>query len=301
MTVGQPTAEKQQHSGPHLVDDAERVVNALSVDVEDYFHVAAFDDIVPRRDWDGFEPRVEQNCRWLLEFLQERDLRATFFVLGWVGERRPELVREIHRAGHEVASHGYDHRRVTTQTPQEFRADVARAKKILEDAIGVEVIGYRAPTYSIVRETLWALDVILEEGYRYDSSIFPIHHDLYGIPDSRRFPWVVREQGDARLWEFPISTGRMFGLNFPFIGGGYTRILPWWFVRWSMRRLNAGECQPAMVYIHPWEIDPGQPRLEAARMLSRVRHYHNLGQTRERLRRLVDEFRFDTVRGVLKL
>lgn len=301
MTVGQATTEKAERDATLSVGADGQVVNAFSIDVEDYFQVAAFDDVISRREWDGFEPRVEENCRWLLQFLEEHEVKATFFVLGWVAERWPDLVREIPLRGHELASHGYDHRRVTTQTPSEFREDVAKTKRILEDLAGVEVLGYRAPTYSIVRETLWALDVILEEGYSYDSSIFPIHHDLYGIPGAQRFPWVVRERGDSRLWEFPISTGRLFGVNFPFIGGGYTRLLPWHFVRWGMRRLNFGERRPAMVYLHPWEVDPEQPRQKAARRMSRLRHYRNLALTKKRLHKLAEEFRFTTVREVLEL
>ncbi len=281
--------------------DRREIVNAFSVDVEDYFQVAAFEDVISRRDWDAFEPRVEQNCRWILGFLDEFDFKATFFVLGWIAERWPELIREIARAGHELASHGHDHRRVTTQTPVEFRNDVAGTKRRIEDIAGVEVLGYRAPTYSIVRETLWALDVLLEEGYAYDSSIFPIHHDLYGIPGARRFPWVIRRRGDECLWEFPISTGRFLGITFPFIGGGYTRQLPWPFVRWGLERLNSTEGQPAMVYLHPWEVDPGQPRQRAGSWRSRVRHYRHLDSMKNRLRQLASQFRFTTAREVLDL
>ncbi len=278
----------------------EPLTNAFSVDVEDYFQVAAFEDVISRDEWDRFEPRVEQNSHWLMELLAEHDVRATFFVLGWIAERWPTLIRKIHEEGHELASHGYDHQRITTQTPEQFRADIAKSKHILEDIAGVEVIGYRAPTYSIVRETMWALDVILEEGYQYDSSIFPIHHDRYGIPDAQRFPSVVRSANNSELWEFPISTTRLAGFNFPFVGGAYTRLLPWKFVKWGMRRLNFRERQPAMVYIHPWEIDPEQPR-QNARILNRIRHYRNLKGTKKRLIDLLGEFRFTTARGVLGL
>lgn len=292
--------EPELQVSPTNAAAAKQPTNAISVDVEDYYQVAAFEDVVSRGEWERYEPRVERNCGWLLDLFAKHDVKATFFVLGWVAERWPGLVRKIKSEGHELASHGYDHRRVTTQTPERFRADIAKTKRILEDISGVEVIGYRAPTYSIVRETLWALDVILEEGYLYDSSIFPIHHDRYGIPGAGRFPWVVRKAGDSKLWEFPISTARLAGFNLPFVGGGYTRHLPWGFIRWGMNRLNSREGQPAMVYVHPWEIDPEQPR-QPTKMLNRFRHYRNLRRTRERLVALVRSFRFTTARGVLGL
>lgn len=275
-------------------------VNAFSVDVEDYYQVAAFERVVPRHRWEEYEPRVVDNTRRLLDLFDKHGVQATFFVLGWVAERRPQLVREVHRAGHEVASHGYDHRRVTEQTPDEFRDDVRRTKHLLEDLSGAEVIGYRAPNYSIVERTLWALDIVLEEGHGYDSSIFPILHDRYGIPGAQRFPWLARTQDGASLYEFPISTIRVAGVSLPFVGGGYLRHFPWRFVRWGMRRLNLREHQPAMVYIHPWEIDPEQPR-QPAGMLNSIRHYRNLARTEERLGRLFREFRFTTARSVLGL
>ena len=274
--------------------------NALSVDVEDYYQVAAFESSISRDDWHRFEPRVERNTRRLLELFARHGVKATFFVLGWVAERWPELVRDIQAQGHELGTHGYDHRPVTAQTPEEFRSDIRKAKQTVEQIAGIEVIGYRAPTYSIVRKTLWALGVVLEEGYRYDSSIFPIFHDRYGIPDSHRFPWLVRNQDGASLYEFPISTVRVAGINLPFVGGGYLRHLPWEFIRWGMRRVNFTERQPAIVYIHPWEIDPEQPR-QQTRLLTRLRHYRNLDRTAERLEGLLGEFRFTTVRGVLGL
>ncbi len=276
----------------------EPVLNAFSVDVEDFFQVAAFEGVIDRSDWDTFERRVEANTRRLLELLARYDVRSTMFVLGWVAERAPDLVREIHRAGHELAIHGYDHRRVTEQTPDEFRADVRAAKRLLEEIAGVEVEGYRAPTYSIVKETLWATEILLEEGFRYDSSIFPIHHDRYGIPDAPRFPWVVARANGASLVEFPISTVRVLGLNLPFVGGGYLRLLPPGVARWGMRRLNRREGRPAIVYVHPWEIDPGQPR-QPVGWLTRLRHYGNLGRTGARLADLFERFRFGTVRQVL--
>lgn len=276
------------------------MLNAFSVDVEDYFQVVAFEKTIRRADWDGFEPRVERNTRRLLDLCARHGVRGTFFVLGWVAERWPGLVRDIRAGGHELGTHGQDHRRVTTLTPAQFREDLRRSKGLIEDAAGVQVIGYRAPNYSIVRETFWAMDVLIEEGFRYDSSIFPIHHDRYGIPDFPRFPRPVRGSNGTALHEFPISTVRLAGVNLPFVGGGYLRHFPFRFVRWGMQRLNRGERRPAIVYIHPWELDPGQPRQQAG-WLTRLRHYRNLDTTEERLARLFGEFRFTTVREVLGL
>jgi polysaccharide deacetylase family protein (PEP-CTERM system associated) len=275
------------------------VVSAFSVDVEDYFHVEGFRHVVDPADWDSMEQRVEPNTRRLLDLLDESGTRATFFVLGWVAERRPGLVADIHAAGHELAIHGYDHRPITAMTPAELRADIRRAKGIVEDAVGAPVLGYRAPTYSVVRDTMWALDVMIEEGLGYDSSIFPIVHDRYGIPDAARYPWTeTRKVGE--LVEFPVSTVRLLGRNLPFVGGGYLRLLPMPWVRWGMRRVTGVERRPAMLYVHPWEIDPGQPVLEVPR-LARVRHYRGLERVEDRLRGLLREFRFDTVRTVLGL
>ncbi len=276
------------------------MLNAFSVDVEDYFQVGAFEAAIPRDSWESFESRVEANTRRLLDLCAEHGVRGTFFVLGWVAERCPGLVREIAGAGHELATHGQDHRRVTTLTPEQFRADIRRSKRTVEDASGQEVIGYRAPSYSIVRSTLWAVDILVEEGFHYDSSIFPIHHDHYGIPDFPRFPWPIRGQNGSALHEFPISTVRVGGMNFPFVGGGYLRHFPFPFIRWGMRRVNEVEERPTIVYIHPWEVDPDQPRQDVP-MLTRLRHYRNLDQTAGRLARLFSEFQFVPVREVLGL
>jgi polysaccharide deacetylase family protein (PEP-CTERM system associated) len=292
MSVPEGVVDLQERSRPD-------VVSAFSVDVEDYFHVEAFRHVVEPADWGSMEQRVEPNTRRLLGLLNEFDVEATFFVLGWVAEREPELVKDILEAGHEVGIHGYDHRPITTMTPSGFREDIRRAKGIVEDITGQPVLGYRAPTYSVVKDTLWALDVMLEEGLRYDSSIFPIVHDRYGIPDAQRYPWV-EERGDDRLSEFPISTIRLWGRNLPFVGGGYLRLLPMRYVRWGMRRVTRSEGRPTMLYVHPWEIDPGQPVLEVGR-LARIRHYHGLGRVEDRLRELLREFRFGTVRSVLGL
>lgn len=271
----------------------EPVVNAMSIDVEDYFHVSAFDGLVPRSQWDSMESRVKANTLRLLEIFDEFKVRSTFFVLGWVARRHPDLVSTIARAGHEIASHGYAHRLIYDQTPAAFREDVRRAKSILEQAAGRAVAGYRAPSYSITPRSLWALDILAEEGYTYDSSIFPIRHDRYGIPVSARRPYrIVR--GAGSLIEVPGSTTKIGPLNLPVAGGGYFRLLPYWWTRWGISRVNRLEGRPAVFYLHPWEIDPGQPRLPAGRF-SRIRHYRNLDQTEARLRQLLTDFRFDAV------
>jgi polysaccharide deacetylase family protein (PEP-CTERM system associated) len=275
------------------------MLNAFSVDVEDYFQVVSFEKAIPRESWERLPTRVEANTRRLLELCRAHSVRGTFFVLGWVAERWPDLVREIAAGGHELATHGQDHRRVTTLTPDEFRADVRRSKTTIEQAAGQEVIGYRAPNYSIVRETMWAMDVLVEEGFRYDSSIFPIRHDRYGIPDFPRTPGRVRGNNGTALHEFPISTVRLAGINFPFTGGGYLRHFPLSFARWGIDRVNA-EGLPAIVYIHPWEVDPEQPRQDVP-WLTRLRHYRNIAATADRLGKLFAEFPFAPVREVLGL
>jgi polysaccharide deacetylase family protein (PEP-CTERM system associated) len=273
------------------------VVNAMSVDVEDYFHVNAFDGVVPRGRWESLESRVCRNTDRLLALFEARGVSATFFVLGWVAERFPSLVSSIARQGHEIASHGYAHRLIYQQTPQVFRDDVRRAKDLLETAAGVKVDGFRAPSYSVTARTLWALDVLIEEGYAYDASIFPIRHDRYGIPASPRHPYVLRRAGGS-LVEAPASTVRYGGLNLPVAGGGYFRILPYAWTRWGIRRINTHEGRPAIFYLHPWEIDPSQPRIRAG-FVSRFRHYRNLEKTEPRLRRLLRDFRFSTVGRLL--
>ena len=285
---------------PAPTDVARRtpVLNAMSIDVEDYFHVSVFDGIVPRATWSEMESRVCANTRKLLDIFDEFTVRSTFFVLGWVAERHPDLVREIAARGHEIASHGYAHRLVYDQTPAAFRADVHRAKSILEDAAGCRIGGYRAPSYSVTPRSLWALDVLIEEGHTYDASIFPIRHDRYGIPVSPRAPFPIRRE-PGTLMEVPGSTVRLGPLNLPIAGGGYFRILPYRWTRWGIERLNGGEGEPAVFYLPPWEVDPGQPRLQAG-WLGRFRHYRNLDQTETRLRALLTDFRFGTVAMVLK-
>jgi polysaccharide deacetylase family protein (PEP-CTERM system associated) len=292
MAVGPVT-----NGGASIPPQPPSIVNAMTIDVEDYFQVSAFDDVVRRDDWDSRPSRVVANTSRLLHLFDRHSVKATFFVLGWVADRFPGLVRDIAAAGHEVASHGYGHRIVYTQTPDEFREDVRRAKRTLEDASGEAVAGYRAPSFSITKQSLWALDVLVEEGHRYDASIFPIRHDRYGIPDAPRHPHVLTREAGT-LTEVPGSTVRMGPMNVPVAGGGYFRILPYWWTRWGINRLNRNESQPAVFYLHPWEIDPDQPRLDAGR-LSRFRHYRNLDKAEGRLQRLLSDFRFGRLKDVL--
>jgi polysaccharide deacetylase family protein (PEP-CTERM system associated) len=273
------------------------VLNAITIDVEDYFQVSGFAREVPPSDWDGFQSRVCQNTDRLLDILGDAGVHGTFFVLGWVAERFPELVRRIQAGGHELASHSHEHGLVYDTTPAEFARDLHRAKAAIEDASGVRVVGYRAPSYSITEQSLWALDVLIAEGYRYDSSIYPIRHDRYGIPSwSRHIHRVERNAGS--IWELPGSTIERAGTNLPIGGGGYFRLLPYAWTRHGIASLNRHERRPAIFYLHPWEIDPDQPRIRT-NALSSFRHYYNLDKTEARLRRLLSEFRFGTVAEVL--
>jgi polysaccharide deacetylase family protein (PEP-CTERM system associated) len=269
------------------------IVNAMTVDVEDYFQVSAFDEVVGYHQWDEFESRVVPNTDRLLAIFSECGVRATFFVLGWVAERQPALVRRIAESGHEVASHGHAHQLVYSQQREEFREDLRRSKAAIEAACGRPVVGYRAPSFSITERSLWAFDVLAEEGFHWDASVFPIRHDRYGIPSAPRHPYTVGNAG-LRLLELPASTVRVAGVNLPVAGGGYFRLLPYAWTRWGIRRVNRAEARPVMFYIHPWELDPWQPRL-AVSATTRVRHYRNLHRAEARLRRLVTEFRFGSV------
>jgi len=269
--------------------------NVISVDVEDYFHAESFSDVVERSRWDSYESRVEGNTRRLLALFAELNVEATFFILGWVAERFPSLVREIAAGGHELACHSYWHRLIYKLDPKEFREDTYRAKQVIEQIAGVPIYGYRAPTYSIVTSSLWATDILAELGFTYDSSIFPIHHERYGIPDAPRAPFRL-ETHNGRLTEYPIATFRLWGnLNFPFGGGGYLRLLPWWYNRFGIQRAKA-EKLPVIAYIHPWEIDPQQPRLNG-RLASRLRHYTNLGKTYGRLAKMLRDGAFTSFRN----
>jgi polysaccharide deacetylase family protein (PEP-CTERM system associated) len=274
-----------------------RIINAMTIDVEDYFQVSAFDAVLPRSRWDSMESRVVANTERLLGIFDEHNVRATFFVLGWVAERFPGLVSGIAGRGHEVASHGYGHQLVYDLSPAAFRDDIRRSKAVIESAAGATVRGYRAPSFSITSRSLWALDLLIEEGFEYDASIFPIHHDRYGIPTSPRHGYRVERRAGS-IVETPGSTAACGPFNLPVAGGGYFRILPYAWTRWGIRRVNRRDRQPAIFYIHPWEIDVQQPRLEPG-AVSAFRHYRNLHRTDGRLRRLLADFRFGTMRDVI--
>ena len=261
----------------------------MTIDVEDYFHVTAFASDVDRAKWSSLESRVENNTLRLLDLFARHQVRATFFVLGWVAERHPALVKRLHESGHEVACHGLTHELVYKQSRETFRKETAYAKALLEDLSGAPVRGYRAATYSIVRESMWALDVLEELGFEYDSSIFPVRHDLYGIPDSPRAPYRV---ASGKLLEVPLTTVAIAGQRLPCGGGGYFRLLPYGLFRWALRRVNRADRLSAIFYAHPWEIDPGQPRIHGSSLKSRFRHYTNLDATEGRLVRLLKDFRW---------
>ncbi|MFQ5752627.1 MAG: XrtA system polysaccharide deacetylase [bacterium] len=271
--------------------------NVFTVDVEDYYMVTAFKDIVKYKDWPTYQSRVEDNTKKILELLAANKITATFFVLGWVAKRYPSLVREIQSEGHEIASHGYNHRLIYEMTPDEFREDVHKSKSILEDITGGQIKGYRAASYSIVQATLWALDILIEEGFLYDSSIFPIRHDLYGLPDANRFHHIIERNG-GKLHEFPATTSRILGQNLPIAGGGYLRLFPLSATKAVVRRVNRKERKPVIFYVHPWEVDVDQPRLNG-RLLSKARHYLNLKSTMPKLAALLGEFKFVPLSGLL--
>jgi len=279
------------------------MINALTIDVEDYFQVNAFAPYIARESWDGFPLRVEDNVARLLNLLDEFNVKATFFVLGWVAERVPQLVRQIQSRGHEIACHGYGHQLIYQIGPQAFREDISRAKGILEGITGVAVKGYRAPTYSITSKSLWAFDALIEEGFSYDSSVFPVYHDTYGMPDAPRFPYTVQREGGT-IREFPLSTLplKLAGLSYqlPIAGGGYLRLLPVALIKWGIERINLIEGKPAVLYLHPWEVDPGQPRVKAG-WKSSFRHYNNLSRTESKLRYLLKGLSYGTMEQVLGL
>jgi peptidoglycan/xylan/chitin deacetylase (PgdA/CDA1 family) len=330
------------------------MLNILTIDVEDYYHVSAFESEVRRKDWDKHESRVVDNTRRLLAILKSFDVNATFFILGWVAEQHPEIVRDIAFDGHEIACHGYAHRLIYGQSKEAFREDLVKSKTILEEIINQfrlpthpcpsrggdsdffvgltppasgsrdraipkvtfplsqrglgdfkptrhfrlpKVLGYRAASCSITKQSLWALDILAEEGFQYDSSVYPIRHDRYGIPNSERFPWVISCDNGSNLWEFPLSTLRIMRTNIPIAGGGYFRLFPYEFTRWAIRKLNQ-DGHPAIVYLHPWEIDPSQPRLKGS-VISRFRQYNNLDKTEKRLKALLRDFDFVPIRTFL--
>lgn len=275
----------------------DKLTNTLTIDVEDYFHVAALSKSIAVDDWDKQSCRVVKNTRLLLNIFDEFQSKATFFILGWVAERYPDLVREIDRRGHEVASHGYSHQLIYSQSPDVFREETRRSRMLLQDLTGKSVAGYRAASYSITRKSLWALDILAEEGFVYDSSIFPVHHDNYGIPGSPELPHILMSPAGNRMVEFPLSTYRFLGQTLPIAGGGYFRLYPYWLSRFFYRNTNR-QNKSFVFYLHPWEVDPEQPRVKAS-WFSEFRHYNNLDKCETRLRQLLGEFKFITMQDKL--
>jgi polysaccharide deacetylase family protein (PEP-CTERM system associated) len=271
----------------------EQMRNAMSIDVEDYFQVSAFAPHIRRYEWDAMPCRVERNMDVILGLLDETNSKATFFTLGWIAERYPQVVRRIVDAGHELASHGYGHQRASELTPEQFRDDISRAKKILEDLGGVAIRGYRAPSFSINHENWWAVEELGNAGYEYSSSIYPVRHDHYGMPDAPRF--AHRPNGETGILELPPTTVPLFGRNLPAAGGGWFRLLPYEVSRWMLNRVNAQDNAPCMFYFHPWEVDHEQPRLQGLSAKTRFRHYVNLKHMQGRLRRLLKDFEWDRV------
>jgi len=279
---------------PSTRSAGDEICNAFTVDVEDYFQVSAFEGQVRRDDWHQYACRVVQNTRRILRLLERHQTRATFFVLGWIAERYPDLVREIHRSGHEIGSHGYWHRLVYEQTPEGFRRDVRQSREILEGVIGQRVALYRAPSFSITGKSLWALEILVEEGFRIDCSIFPVRHDRYGMPQAETSIHQIATAAGP-LWEFPPAVVRLAGLKLPVAGGGYFRLFPLAFTLGALARINRRLRQPFLFYVHPWELDPRQPRIANVSRISRARHYVNLASTEKKLEVLLSRFRFAQV------
>jgi polysaccharide deacetylase family protein (PEP-CTERM system associated) len=273
------------------------VQNALSVDVEDWFQVGAFETVIDRKDWDTLECRVERNTDAVMALFDEAGVKATFFALGWVAERYPALIRRIVDAGHEIASHGYGHDRVFTLTPEQFVADIVKTRKLLEDASGQKVIGYRAPSFSIDQRTPWAHEILAEQGYTYSSSVAPVKHDHYGWADAPRF--AFRPVAGSDFLEIPVTTAQLGSKRLAAGGGGFFRLLPYAFSRWAIRQVNNDEQRPAVIYFHPWEIDPDQPRVTNAPIRSKLRHYTKLEVMADKLRRLPKDFRWDRLDNIV--
>ena len=273
---------------PRALPGERTIRNAMTIDIEDYFQVQAFAKTIDRASWEDWPRRVEANTERVLGIFSDHGVKATFFTLGWVAQRHRNLIRRIVAEGHELASHGMAHFPVFDQTPEQFRADVRQTKRLLEDTGGVAVKGYRAASFSITKATLWALPILAEEGYAYSSSIYPVVHDFYGMPDAPRFAFKPQPQGN--LTEIPLTTVLLFGKNVPCSGGGYFRLLPYALSRWAFRRVNARDQRPCIFYFHPWEVDPDQPRPEGLPLKSRLRHYMNLKRMEPRLRRLLGDF-----------
>lgn len=275
------------------------VVHAMTVDVEDYFHVSAFYKVISQGDWDKWPSRVEENTLKLLDLFEQREIKCTFFVLGWVAERFPELIRKLSEQGHEIASHGYSHQLVYTQTPEVFREETKKSKDILEQITQKPILGYRAASYSITRKSLWALDILAELGFEWDSSIFPVHHDNYGVPGSPTQPYTIELENGSKITEFPLTSAKVMGMSVPAAGGGYFRQYPYALSRWLFERASLNQTRPLIFYLHPWEIDPEQPRVPNASLKSKFRHYTNLHRCYGRLERMISDFNFGTIQQSL--
>ncbi|MES9927377.1 MAG: XrtA system polysaccharide deacetylase [Candidatus Thiodiazotropha sp. 6PDIVS] len=277
----------------------DKIINAITVDVEDYYQVSAFNKQVEKAKWETFESRVYNNTHRILKIFDEKEIKGTFFILGWVAERNQKLVKEIHNLGHEVACHGYSHDLVYKQTPEQFLEETSKSKQILEDIVGASVNGYRAASYSITSKSLWAIDILSECGFTYDSSIFPIIHDRYGIPGADTKPHIFQTDKGNKIVEFPLSTVGVLNRRFPISGGGYFRLFPYWLSNKGLYRVNNHDNVPFIFYMHPWEIDEGQPKIKSS-MLSEFRHYNNIDKFETRLLKLIDDFEFSTVSDVLR-
>ncbi|MEO8732116.1 MAG: XrtA system polysaccharide deacetylase [Rhodoferax sp.] len=273
------------------------IINAFTVDVEDYFQVSAFSPYIKRSDWNSRECRIERNIDRILQILDTSGTKATFFTLGWIAERYPQMVRKIVHEGHELASHGYKHERASDLSEQDFFFDIQSSKKLLEDIASIEVKGYRAPSFSIGKSNLWAFDCLHNAGYKYSSSVYPIHHDHYGMPDSPRFSYPVRNG----LIEIPITTMRLCGKNFPSSGGGYFRLLPYSLSKLMIGRVIASDNQAAIFYFHPWEIDVDQPRVSGVDLKTRFRHYVNISRMEKKIRRLLTDFSWGRIDNVFSI
>jgi len=298
MTSMNKTLPKPASTAPATRVDgsAQSILNALTVDVEDYYQVTGFENCVYRAEWDQLESRVVDSTQVILELLASRGVHGTFFILGWVAERYPALVRAIRAAGHEIGCHGFWHRVVYQQAPEEFRHDLRRARDVLQDVIGLPVTAFRAPCFSITRRSLWALDILIEEGFTCDSSVFPTVHDRYGLPDAPLQPHRIRRPAGS-LWEFPLPVYRRLGHPWPIGGGGYLRLYPYALTRYGLRSINT-QGRPFAVYVHPWELDPDQPQFSPGPVQA-FRHYVNLGRTKSRLEKLLQDFRFGTMQEAL--
>lgn len=270
------------------------LVNALSIDVEDYFHVSAFELTINRNHWDDYAGRVAQNTERILNILGEKNIQATFFVLGWVAKRCPKMVRTIKSLGHEIAAHGYNHELITKQTPAQFRKDLKESIDVLEDITGDKILGYRAPSFSVTPKTLWSIDIMIELGLKYDSSVFPALRDYGGYPGAPQIPYKIKND----FWEFPLSTYKFLGLSIPVAGGGYFRLFPYGLTRYFLRETNR-QGLPFVFYLHPWEMDTSQPRIKEASFISRFRHYQNLEKTEPRFRSLCRDFAFGPIKDAL--